>query len=173
MAHYGQLDKGGCDYWYHPLRVMLRLGPKATFIEQCATLFHDVLEDTPVTAQDMLDAGVPEIAVFVVDKFLTRREGTIYNDYMMNIVEGGNVIAVRAKFADLADNMSPARSDSLPEHLRGVKHRYIKSRELLLTNFPPEVFHGILEGNLPDEMLEPYLGREMTTEEETTQIQVN
>lgn len=156
-AHFGQLDKGGLEYWYHPLRVMIRLGPKASFEEQCAALMHDVLEDTKVTKEEMLEAGVPKHSVMIVDKFLTRRPEVTYNNYVQNIVDHGDRSACRSKFADLADNMSPSRSDSLPEHMRGIKHRYVKSRTSFLEKYPSGVFDDILEGDLPAGMLEEYL----------------
>src|SRR4051812_11142258 len=104
QAHYGQLDKSGYEYWYHPLRVMLRLGPKATFDERCVALLHDVLEDTEVTVKDMLDAGFTRNVVAVVDMLLTRRAGTPYQEYIARIMEGNSDAARVVKFSDLCDN---------------------------------------------------------------------
>ena len=159
-AHYGQLDKSGYEYWYHPLRVMLRLGPNASFEERCAALLHDVLEDTPFTIQDMAEAGIPEISIFTVDRFLTRREGTTYREYIKNIIDRGNTLARRIKISDLADNMSPGRSAKLPEHLKGINIRHLNARKLIRNTFDtidPDLFKDIVEGDLPNEFMEPFV----------------
>lgn len=157
LAHFGQLDKSGYEYWYHPLRVMLRLGPSATTVERDAGLLHDVLEDTKVTKQEMLDAGFSEEAVDTVDKFLTRREGTTYSEYIQNIIVNGNDTARKCKFADLADNLSPGRSAKLPEHLRGINTRHVKARDLLWEAFGDAMLGRIVWGDLPDEFMKPFL----------------
>jgi hypothetical protein len=41
-------------------------------------------------------------------------------------VSSRNVKALRVKLADVCDNMSPARTRSLPEHERGMKHRFAR-----------------------------------------------
>jgi (p)ppGpp synthase/HD superfamily hydrolase len=59
-AHAGQTDKAGRPYIEHPLRVMHRLRGE---YEQLAAILHDVLEDTPVTENDLRSAGCPEPVV--------------------------------------------------------------------------------------------------------------
>lgn len=158
QAHYGQLDKSGYEYWYHPLRVMLRLGPKATFDERCVTLLHDVLEDTDVTVKDMLDAGFSRYAVSTVDMLLTRRAGTPYQEYIARILEADNNTARLAKFSDLCDNLSPGRSAKLPEHLKGINVRHVRARLLLAEGFDTVgLFDGVAEGDLPDEFIRPFV----------------
>lgn len=156
--HFGQLDKSGIDYWYHPLRVMLRLGPNATFIERCAALLHDVLEDTEVTVQDMIDDGFPEQSVEIVDFYLTRRPDVTYAQYIEKIYNEPSDAPRMCKFADLADNLSPGRSAKLPDHLKGINTRHIKARAKLQEQGDVfGIFDEIIEGDIPDEFLRPFL----------------
>src|SRR5438477_7402644 len=56
-AHAGQTDKlGGMPYALHPLRVMNRVEGEHA---KMAAVLHDVVEDTPVTADDLRRAGFP------------------------------------------------------------------------------------------------------------------
>lgn len=53
-AHAGQLDKAKQPYILHPLRVMLRVQTES---ERIAAVLHDVVEDTPVTLQQLEGEG--------------------------------------------------------------------------------------------------------------------
>ena len=55
-AHAGQVDKAGQPYILHPIRVMLSVtGSHA----QMAAILHDVVEDTSVTVDQLVDEGFP------------------------------------------------------------------------------------------------------------------
>jgi (p)ppGpp synthase/HD superfamily hydrolase len=125
-AHEGQIDKSGRPYYLHPLRVAMRL-VHCTAAERHAALLHDVVEDTPVTMRDLRDIGYSGEVLELVD-LLTRRmpEGESHNGYIERLVQSGNVRALRVKLADVYDNMSPARTRSLPPHERGMRHRFAK-----------------------------------------------
>lgn len=98
QAHAGQVDKGGNPYILHPLRIMLRMNTEETMI---AAVLHDVLEDTNVTPEDLLQAGLPrEVVAGVVA--LTRREGETYMDFIKRTKQ--DPIASLVKLADLEDN---------------------------------------------------------------------
>ena len=56
-AHAGQVDKGGAPYILHPLRVMLRLSEPR---EQLVAVLHDVIEDSPVTLEQLRGEGFSE-----------------------------------------------------------------------------------------------------------------
>lgn len=49
-AHAGQVDKAGAPDLLHPLRVMLSVKMPQ---QQMAAVLHDVVEDTPVTLEDL------------------------------------------------------------------------------------------------------------------------
>ena len=128
-AHEGQIDKSGRPYYLHPLRVAMRLA-HCTAAERHAALLHDVVEDTAVTLRDLHDMGYGAEVLELVD-LLTRRkpEGESHNAYVERIVQSRNVKALRVKLADVYDNMSPARTRSLPAHERGMKHRFARDAE--------------------------------------------
>jgi (p)ppGpp synthase/HD superfamily hydrolase len=90
-------------YIEHPLRVMRAVrGLRA----QATAVLHDVLEDTPVTAEDLRGA---ELSGEVVDAVvaLTRRPGQTYEEYIERVA--GNALAREVKLADLADNLANNR----------------------------------------------------------------
>ena len=73
-AHAGQVDQQGRDYFDHhlqPISALLR-----PFGDDAATagLLHDVLEDTPATADDLRALGLPAAVVAAVES-VTRRDG--------------------------------------------------------------------------------------------------
>ena len=59
-AHAGQTDRDGEAYILHPLQVGL-MGD--TDEERMTGFLHDVLEDTSMTAEELLEAGIPESVV--------------------------------------------------------------------------------------------------------------
>jgi (p)ppGpp synthase/HD superfamily hydrolase len=128
-AHEGQIDKSGRPYYLHPLRVAMRLA-HCTAAERHAALLHDVVEDTPVTLQDLRETGYSDEVLEIVD-LLTRRtpDGESHNAYIERLAQSRNVKALRVKLADVYDNMSPARARSLPAHERGMKHRFARDAE--------------------------------------------
>lgn len=106
-AHDGQLDKAGKPYISHPLRVMDRV---RTEHERMAAVLHDVIEDTPVTADDLAAAGAPpEVVAAVVA--LSKSPGEPMANYLARVA--ADPIAAVVKRADIADNASPARIDCL------------------------------------------------------------
>ena len=52
--HAGEVDKAGAPYLLHPLRLMFAV--KSPF-EKMAAVLHDVVEDTPVTLDDLRNEG--------------------------------------------------------------------------------------------------------------------
>jgi (p)ppGpp synthase/HD superfamily hydrolase len=102
-AHEGQRDKAGKPYILHPLRLMLKM---RTEREMMAAVLHDIVEDTPVTLDDLRRQGYPEEVVQAVD-CLTRREGETYEEFIARIKP--NALARGVKIADLEDNLAAAR----------------------------------------------------------------
>ncbi|QUQ68026.1 HD domain-containing protein [Kutzneria sp. CA-103260] len=108
-AHDGQLDKSGKPYIGHPVRVMNRVSGDQ---ERMAAVLHDVIEDTPVTAEDLRAAGCPERVVTAVVA-LSHLPDEPQADYLARVA--ADPIAVVVKRADIADNLSPARFSELDE----------------------------------------------------------
>lgn len=53
-AHAGQIDKADQPYILHPIKVMPRV---STPEESMVAILHDVVDDTPVTLQQLAEAG--------------------------------------------------------------------------------------------------------------------
>ena len=62
-AHKGQKDKGGEDYFKHPLAVSNKLSGEK---DKIVALLHDVIEDTDVTVNDLREAGFSDEVVLAV-----------------------------------------------------------------------------------------------------------
>jgi (p)ppGpp synthase/HD superfamily hydrolase len=118
-AHAGQRDKAGEPYILHPLRVMLAV---KTPEEQMAAALHDVVEDTPLTVEQLRDFGFPDAVVDAVDA-LTRREGEDYFDFVRRAA--ANPVARPVKLADLRDNLKLSRipAPSQRDHDRIARYR--------------------------------------------------
>ena len=101
--HDGQVDKGGHPYINHPLRVMNSV--TSTECKVVAVL-HDVLEDCDVTAEDLLEAGIPNELVACVT-ILTKPRWEPYMDYIEQVAKDPRTRQV--KLADLKDNMDLTR----------------------------------------------------------------
>ena len=63
-AHYGQTDKQGQPYINHPRTVASTLEDET---EKVAALLHDVIEDTPLTADDLR----PVFGTYIDDEYIT------------------------------------------------------------------------------------------------------
>jgi len=118
-AHEGQLY-GDVPYINHPLAVKARVGNN--LMAQVVAILHDVLEDTPASSQDLLDAGIPPAAVTAVEA-ITRSAGEKYFAYIARL--NNNPIARIVKMADLEENLS-----NLPEG-HSLENRYLKALEIL------------------------------------------
>src|SRR3954451_4706993 len=104
LAHDGQVDKEGLPYILHPLRVMAGVeGLEAKIV----AVLHDVIEDTPVTADDLRQEGFSE-AIIAAVLCVTHRKDEPYADYVVRCK--GNEIARRVKLSDLEDNTRLSRT---------------------------------------------------------------
>ncbi|CAL9602142.1 hypothetical protein SUDANB95_05413 [Actinosynnema sp. ALI-1.44] len=127
-AHQGQVDKSGKPYIGHPLRVM---GAVSGEHARMAAVLHDVVEDTPVTAADLLAAGCPAHVVATVVA-LSHLPGEPQEDYLARVA--ADPVAVAVKRADIADNLSPHRIDQLDEATRSrLRAKYARALHLLDT----------------------------------------
>lgn len=118
-AHEGQRDKNGMPYILHPLAV----ASKVEGLElKTIAILHDTIEDTYVTADFLLEKGIPKDIVEVV-ALLTKPKDEEYESYLRRVKENPKAKAV--KLADLAHNTSPERASGLNE-LRKQKYALAK-----------------------------------------------
>ncbi len=128
-AHRGQVDKLGADYIEHPRRVASVFDPTTQPVEHCAAWLHDVVEDSGMSADDLLAAGVdPDVVDVVV--LMTRRKDVPDDTYYARIAASPAARAV--KLADIGDNTAPWRVEQLAPDLRDrLAKKYGHARELL------------------------------------------
>lgn len=128
-AHRGQLDRIGAEYIDHPGRVAERFDALTEPVLVAAAWLHDVLEDTAVTAQNLLEAGVQPEVVEVV-QLLTRTPDVADDEYYARI--GRHPAARRVKLADLDDNTAPWRVRRLEFDAQvRLAEKYRHAREVL------------------------------------------
>lgn len=113
--HRGQVDQLGAPYYFHPLRVMMRLGPSAPDAEKHAALLHDAMEDShDTTIHSLRERGYTEEVLTMLD-LLTRRAPMTYVAFIGRIIASGNAGAMRVKLADLYDNTNAERMRGAPQ----------------------------------------------------------
>ncbi|MGJ8720444.1 MAG: hypothetical protein ACSHW9_01245 [Salinibacterium amurskyense] len=129
IAHRGQLDKLGYDYIDHPARVAESFDWLNEPVEHCTAWLHDVIEDTDVSAADLLKAGMlPEIVTAV--ELMTRRADVADADYYDRIRQ--NPAALAVKLADINDNLADWRFRKLDYDTQvRLSNKYFHARQLL------------------------------------------
>lgn len=80
--------------------------------EKAVALLHDVIEDSPFTAEELLQAGLPETVVTAV-QVLTKKKGQDYQTYLENVKS--NSLARVVKLADLKHNSDLSRLSSVTD----------------------------------------------------------
>lgn len=126
IAHEDQTDKSGAPYIGHPERVAARV---TSDDEKVVAWLHDVIEDTAVTAEHLLELGFSRRIVDAV-VLLSRTKGVSSEEYYAAIRE--NDLALAVKLADIDDNTSPERMELLPEETQTrLTRKYRKARHLL------------------------------------------
>ena len=98
-------DKGGMPYVIHLLKVYSGV---SDYLEKVCALLHDVVEDTDVSYDDLIDIGYNKEVIDIL-RILTKLKGEDYKDYITRIIDSGNKNAMNIKLADLRHNMDPTR----------------------------------------------------------------
>jgi GTP diphosphokinase / guanosine-3',5'-bis(diphosphate) 3'-diphosphatase len=126
QGHAGQVDKAGQPYILHPLRIMLSL---SNVYDRMAAVLHDVVEDTAVTVNDLIDEGFPiEVTQAVIA--LTKLPGETRLDAAHRAAL--DPVARRVKLADNADNMDLSRIPQPTEKDFARIEEYKVVRQVLL-----------------------------------------
>ena len=103
--HKGQRRIGGDDYINHPIAVCEFIKEQGFDVRyQIAALFHDLLEDTDATEEEILKYGGTEVLESV--KLMTKKQGYDMSEYISNIKQ--NPIAFAVKAADRLHNLQCA-----------------------------------------------------------------
>jgi len=146
-AHAGQRDKEGLPYILHPLRVMHRVSDEAA---QIVAVLHDVVEDTPVTLDELRAAGFsPEIVAAIA--CVTHRREESYADYVIRCRD--NPLAREVKLADLEDNSLLSRAMLRRERERSDLarfRRYTLSYKFLTGQLVEDEYRAWMADNAPE-----------------------
>lgn len=126
--HYGQRDKSGKPYIFHLLHVMNNVNNLSSKI---VAILHDILEDTDMTKNDLLNLGFCENIVEAID-VLTKTKQEVYMDYIKKVNQ--NPIAKEVKLADLKHNMDLTRLETISEKDLKRVEKYVKSYKYLTSN---------------------------------------
>ena len=105
-AHKDQIDKGGAPYILHPTAVAAEV---ETTEQKIVAYLHDVIEDTDITAEDLLAAGLPNDIVDAI-KVLTKKNGVPYMGYLQAVKK--NELARVVKISDIKHNMDLSRIEN-------------------------------------------------------------
>ncbi len=120
-VHQDQQDRYGAPYLRHVMRVAER---GRNDDERTVGLLHDVVEDSPMTLDDLRREGFPEYIVQAVD-CLTKREGEPYEQFVDRTKT--NKLAVAVKLNDLEDNMDVRRAPRLEEKDLERLNKYLRA----------------------------------------------
>ena len=129
--HKGQKRIGGDDYITHPIAVS-QIVKNQGFDEiyQIAALFHDLLEDTDATEEEILKYGNQKILEAVI--LLTKKKGYDMAEYVGSIKQ--NPIAFAVKAADRLHNLQCAIVTD-----EEFKRKYILETVDWYLNFSPDI----------------------------------
>lgn len=123
-------DKEGLPYFNHLLKVYMGVD---NYNEKIIALLHDIVEDTDITSDDLLDFGYSKEIVDVV-LILTKKKGEYYPDYIDRIINSNNIMACNVKLSDLKHNMD----------LKRIKNPTVNDMERVTKRYMP-AYNRILE----------------------------
>lgn len=135
--HKGQYRRGGKEYITHPLAVAQILKNKGYGEEYIlAGLFHDLLEDTDASEEEILRLSSP--AVLHAVKLVTKEENYSQEDYIRRIKNDS--IAFAVKSADRLHNLLCAS-----EAEESFRKRYIKDTAEWYLGFSEDIVSALKE----------------------------
>lgn len=127
-AHAGQVDLAGEPYIQH-IETVVNTVKQMTNDEDTIVIayLHDILEDTSITAENLLNDGFSVNVVSAVQS-LSRKKGYPYKQYIQEL---SNPRAIIVKIADLLHNLDDER---LPKEKRSIgrKKKYESALDILL-----------------------------------------
>ena len=131
-AHENQVDKSGKPYGLHPLNVMFRVieaslpeGVTLDYFGAMAAIGHDLVEDQPVTFEDLLKV-MPIKSARAIEALSHTDRNETYHDYIKRVCE--NDVARRVKKCDIAHNASEDRLQNIDiDDAEYLRKKYAKA----------------------------------------------
>jgi len=134
-AYGGRTDKAGQPLILHAQAVAEGVESFGTTV-QLVGLLHDALEDTDLTATDLLDMGYPITVVHHVQA-LTRRETVSYDTYLDTVCM--KLVPTIVKIADNAHNSQAERLQLLDPFTESrLTRKYARARARLYPKVHPD-----------------------------------
>ena len=124
-THKDQVDKTGLPYVFHPFHLAEQMDDE---ISTACALLHDVVEDSEMTLEGLLEMGFP-VEVVDVLTLLTHLSDVPYMDYVCEIKK--NHIATKVKIADLKHNSDLTRLDVIDEWAIKRNEKYAEALRIL------------------------------------------
>ena len=124
-AHYNQVDKTGIPYVFHPFHLAEQMNDENSV---CVALLHDVVEDTEISYNDLINEGFNEDIIGAL-RLLTHNDDTPYMEYIKKIKK--NPLARKVKLADLNHNSDLSRLDLEVDKLPPKLNLYKEAIEYL------------------------------------------
>ena len=135
--HRGQYRIGGEPFISHPIEVCRLVQEKGYGLDyQITALFHDLLEDTDATEEEILHLGGADVLEAV--KILTKEPGYHMPSYIAGIKS--NPIAFAVKAADRLHNLRSAKKTNAQ-----FKRKYIRETQEWYTDFSKEICDALEE----------------------------
>lgn len=127
------LDKSGQPYIYHLEGVFMIAASKYKLNEEHLhiALLHDIIEDTPITIDDLLSMGYSETIVRGVN-ILSKKPGQNYDVYTCCVVTNAWMDLLAVKLADLEHNMALHR---LPGQNFSILLKYISAEKQIRAQY--------------------------------------
>ncbi len=152
-AHQGQMRKDGPPYIIHPVAVALMLArhgfAKAVI---AAALVHDVLEDTPITADEMGEELGPEVLELVqavsYDKTLSWEDQRVkYVEAVRKALEGAKAISIADKIHNAESLLMAYEKEgkAVWSHFNRPRDKKIWFEEEMLKMFKESWQHPLVE----------------------------
>lgn len=126
-AHNKQKDKSGVPYIFHPIHLAEQMDDEEATV---VALLHDVIEDTQITAADLIREGIPSYIVEII-VMLTKDKNENYFDYIRRVKS--NELAKKVKLEDLKHNLDKTRLLTSTQLDKDRREKYKKSIEILTT----------------------------------------
>ena len=139
LKHEGQTRKEGIPYITHPMAVAQMLAQQGYNEEyQLAGLFHDLLEDTDATEDEIIALAGQNVLEAV--KLVTKEKCYNMADYMANILE--NPMAKAVKIADRLHNLRCAVNAN-----EAFRRRYIMESIQWFVSLSDEIKTAVIDLN--------------------------
>ena len=127
QAHKDQVDKTGMPYVFHPFHLAEQMMDETS---TCVALLHDVVEDTDITFDELLELGISESVIGSL-RILTHDKNVPYAEYIQCIKDSGDEIAIAVKLADLHHNSDLSRFELIDEKAIASSGRYLDAIDQL------------------------------------------